>query len=828
MQHGNGDHDDPRQQQRSPHTKKFIEIHTQSILYYDPLTPLINHQPKTTLSTTVNAQQQQPQQSSTDYETVQNKVLDVTRITLLTGTTHDTDHESDPHAIESMVSIVALLDGTSRICYRVVQYYNTDDTIKNLQNMPKDTTTKNSETKTTTISPNLPYTQQDIQVSLHHKFNISVDIVSLQVIRAVVHGFTTYHPESSNRVVVDSPSASVLFAHQWVEQHHQYHHHHHPTTTTTKTSAPETIRDLDKYPLDSNRNDDYNDNDETDCQIIETMMAQYREARLLVERKEIRGGILVPSIEVNGQVTFDTFFDANESILTQSHRHSSMLKESILGSMLLFSTTGSNKQQPTSDWIHRKFSLYLQEGGIKLTLPSSSENTRWQQFSAREYVLLTFNDINLSVHMSTRSSNYTLTMNHIEIEDASFVHNKPSDVHDDDDDEYPPVTEVGTMLRFVQDGNVEDDDDDINLLVQAPCLSMSVQIITNDNKSESMDWDIVMEPIEVSYRDSMMTKLTAFFQVDTKNNPPILEKPKHSTISVTATCASITLYVPLRCNGDDISPRVYNRAGYISETTMLRESALGLVCERLTVELRQNNFKDTTNEVTVAYDNMIVFLSTPVSPYSAFDHRIRRLDLISICGRTEINPCIPITINCKRFSTLGSSSDPNVDGGRILAESLFPIVPSLSSYKARQEDDDDETTSKATDLDVKLSDPQSAMLLNLTNANLVVSIHVPVVVIDVSAPELLEIEKFIRYADVESKPKATITAKSRNDLCLACSLTSETVSLYLHADNNQSNESTFVLALEDIKAHCVVDQATPKHLRWLVHDVDFLESKFSV
>jgi hypothetical protein len=259
---------------------------------------------------------------------------------------------------------------------------------------------------------------------------------------------------------------------------------------------------------------------------------------------------------------------------------------------------------------------------------------------------------------------------------------------------------------------------------------------------------------------------------------------------------------------------------------MLRESALGLVCERLTVELRQSNFKDMTNEVNVTYDNMIVFLSTPVSPYSAFDHRIRRLDLISICGRTEMDPCIPITINCKRFSTLGSSSDPNVDGGRILAESLFPRVPSLSSYKARQEDDD-ETTSKATDLDVKLSDPQSAMLLNLTNANMVVSIHVPVVVIDVSAPELLEIEKLIRYADEESKPTATVTTKSQNDFCLACSLTSETVSVYLHADNSQSNESTFVLTLEDIKAHCLVDQAS-KHLRWLVHDFDFLESKFSV
>jgi hypothetical protein len=780
------------------HRPHFIEIHTQSIFYRDPLvTSAIHNTSKNMRSAALESQQ-----PSTHYQTVM-KTLDITRISILTGSERDSNNDSN-------VAIVGLLDGTSRICFRIVEYNNAGADTDSTKISPCDIL--NSENNATSTSQKMPYTQQDIQVSLHQKLNISVDIVSLQLIRAVVHSFTVHESQTDETTTMVPQSASMVFADRWVQQHHKNETH----------QSVDTIGTADVHP----------DDDEADCHIIETIMAQYREARLLVEKKEIRGGMLFPSLEENGQVTFDTFFDANESISSQQHRHSSMLKESILGSMIYSSY--NNKQQPASDWIYRKFTLHLQEGGIKLTLPSS-DNIRLQQYPAKEYVLLTFNDINVSVQMSSHSSSYTLTMNHIEIEDASFVQNGTLDELDDDDDdnliENLPVTEIGTMLRFVQDGDcMDDDEDDIDLLVQAPCLSMSVNIITDD-KNDTMDWDIVMEPIELSYRHNMMTKLIAFFQVDASHNPPLLEKPRHSTISVHATCASLTFYLPLPVNGDDIPLHVYDRAGYVSETTMVRESSLGFVCEQMTGELRNCNSKDATNEASVSCHNIFVFVSTPVSRYSAFDHRTLRLDFISICGRTEIDPCIPITIRCNQFPKFGSSDADN-DCGRILAESLFPKVPPLSSYKAREEeeDDDEKTTSKATELGVKLNDPQSAMLLDLTNTDTVVTIHVPEIVVDFSASELFEIQRMISATKLKSTPEVNKTAKSQDDevpLRLAYSFTSESLSLLLHVEDCSSCNSIFALSLEDIKAHCSIDQATAKHLRLLVHDFDFLESKFS-
>ena len=746
-------------------------------------------------------------QPVTNYETIRNKVFDITRISILAGSERDSFQKSNNNnndnnnIADSVVTIVALLDGTSRMCFRVVEY-NSDDTDTN-HITDND---NHTECKATKTSPQLhPYTQQDIQISLQQKLNISVDIVSLQLIRTVVHSFTMHESPTNESTNMTPQSSSMVFANQWVQQHH-----------STNDTSSDVIGNTSAVVVND---------DEADCQIIESLMAQYREARLLVEKKEIRGGILFPSLEDNGQVTFDTFFDANESISqSQQYRHSSMLKESILGSMLYSS---ASKQQPTCDWIYRKLTLHLQEGGIKLTLPSSSSSSSFSvsQYSAKEYVLLTFHDINLSVQMSTRSSNYALTMNHIEIEDASFVHNSSVDEHDGNGYENPLVTEIGTMVRFVPDGD-DDDEDDIDLLVQAPCLSMTVNINTDD-KNDTMDWDIIMGPIEISYRHSMMTQLIAFFQVDARNNPPILEKPNHTTISLHAACASLTFFLPLTRNDEEASYRIYDRAGYISETTMVRETAFGFMCERLACELRKCDSNDATNETTISCHNIVVFVTTPVSRYSAFDNRTRRLDFISICGRNEIDPCIPITVRCNQFSKLGSS-DENFDDGRILAESLFPKVPLLSTFKARQEDDDDETKSKHTDLDVKLNDPQSALLLNIADPDMVITIHVPEIFVDLSATEVIEIQRLISFIDVQSTPTETVKTNTREDAIrqrTACSITSESISLFFHVENNSIYNSVFALSLEDIKGHCVMDQATPKHLRVLVHDFDFLESK---
>ena len=758
--------------------QQFIEIQTQSILYRDLRSSTVqhhsrnnNHAPLPILSGELPP-----------YETTLNKALDMTRITVLTGRMTIRGSSIDTPTADSMATTVVLLDGTSRACIRVVEYHHQVD--------HHQVDHRVGDTAATTAT----HRQQDVQISLHQKLNISVDIDSLQLIRAVVHGFlhhATMVPEQMQQPQASPLSSSMAFSKEFVRQHH---------------------------PAYSNNNNDDNDDDddESDCRILKSIMEQYREARLLVEKKEIRGGILFPSFEEDGQLAFDTFFDANQSISvsSQQHRHSSILKESILGSM--FYSNGGDCTAPKNDWIYRKFSLHLQEGGIKITLPPAINEPRRPPYLANEYVLLTFNDIDLSVQMSTRSSKYTFSLNHFEIEDAVLARNGSSDERDND------VTEVGTMLRFVLEGDCDDDDEDeIDLLVQAPCLSVSVDI-TTDDKSDTMDWDIIMEPVEISYREESIAKLVAFFQVDANNNPPILEKPKHTTITVNAACASLTVLLPMSVNGDDIR-HIYDRAGYISESTMVRESALGLVCERIACEIQKTDASDKTNDAVVSCHNIVVFMTTPVTRYSAFDNRTHRLDFVSICGLTEIDPCIPISIRCNRFSNVGVSNE-TVHDGRILAESLFPRVPQLSSYKARQEDDDDETTRE----DMKLNDSQTTMLSALADINTIVSVNVPEIIIDISASEIHAIGTLI---DLQSSPNATTKTNSKTDdnsaaLCAACSVNTQSILLFLHVENNLSYNSEFALSLEDVKVYFATEKEATTHLRVLIHDFDFLECKF--
>jgi hypothetical protein len=61
-------------------------------------------------------------QPLTSYETVLNKVFDITQITILTGSERDVCNDTDHIGPIVGSTIVALLDGTSRIYYRVVKY----------------------------------------------------------------------------------------------------------------------------------------------------------------------------------------------------------------------------------------------------------------------------------------------------------------------------------------------------------------------------------------------------------------------------------------------------------------------------------------------------------------------------------------------------------------------------------------------------------------------------------------------------------------------------------------------------------------------------------
>lgn len=782
--HDDDDDTDEYQQQQSQ-LLPWIEVRAQSASYHDVVAVAA-----------APSDVEEQDASPSLYETVLHKAVEVTRMTVLTGSggRDDIAESSSSLAFAKMppsaAVVVALLEGTSRCSLRVIEYRSTDDDCDN-----------NDETQ---AAPQCSRAQQDIQVNLNQKLNVLVEETSLHQIRAVAHSFARQRD-----VVLMEPVADT------------------DTEAVTTTASPQLSVTSPDVPSSSNSDND----DEADFRTLDGIMKQYQEARMLAERKEVRGGILVPSFDSGGGVTFDTFFDANEQSFS---RYSSVLNESILGAANL-----------GADWIHTKLRFHVQEGGIKLAFKAAPESL---DKASDEYVLLTFNEANLSSQLSARCSEHALSINHLELEDALKAATTSG-----------AGIEIGTLLRFSPEAD-GDDDDDADLLVQAPCISLSVKL-DNGGKTDSIDVELTLEPLEVSYQSAAFSKLALLLQTDardsweteTTSGSQDMAELRTKTISVFASCASVAVSLPVSV-GTDWGRQLFERSGYTAESTLTRKSALGLMFERVAFDLLQDGKGDAaemSSELSVSCHNIFAYASSPVSQCSVFDQRIERFDIFAFCGRTEVDPCIPMSVRVIRCTRDGSSDKDDGDG---LAVKSFPKVPPISSFKARQEDEDDDNridrvlSSSAAEFNVnsrkelRSSDPQSVMLSDVSTSDVVVSIHIPEIIGDLTTTELSVLKsmasslnpEFDRSRGVKTEAEDNLTPLKRIALSINCDF----LSLAVHGDvepSSSSNENgvaasnsfSFMVKMDQFQGHVLADGPALRHARLLSHEVDFFESKYS-
>jgi hypothetical protein len=215
--------------------------------------------------------------------------------------------------------------------------------------------------------------QQEIEVKLNPQFNMSVDEASIQQIQNVLRCFPQFTETEEEEVPISAETAAAL------------------------------------NHFSSNDSDDH-----ADLTALSVIMKQYKEAYHLTERNELRGGILIPSnayeegetLEDDEAVTFDAFFDANDQSF---YNYASVMRESILV---------SDEPDDFSEFVHTKLRLHLMTGGFKVVFSDSKRNPPIRR--PEEYVLLTFDDLNVSSLLTARSSDHSLSISHLEIEDAQL------------------------------------------------------------------------------------------------------------------------------------------------------------------------------------------------------------------------------------------------------------------------------------------------------------------------------------------------------------------------------------------------------------------------
>ena len=638
-----------------------------------------------------------------------------------------------------------------------------------------------------------------------------------------------------------------------------------PTQQLKEYNRPHRLHNPDF----SNNNNGDGDDDEADYRTIDGIMKQYQEARRMAEQNLFRGGMLVPSFgddddslpnagagtNTANEVTFDAFFDANEHSFS---RYSTVLKESMLagGEASASALLG----RLPADWVHTKFRFDLREGGIKLAFRSSTSTSsnpgRPPPGRSEEYVLLTFSEVSIASTLTAKSSEHSFSINHLELEDSLLS----SSSSDETDSMSVRNVEIGSLVRFVpKDGG--DDGSDSDLLVEAPCISLHVKAVNGDDEKNATDVELILEPIECSYRQQTVSKLSKLLSQTFGNKTQVTDaveasadaaadvsRPKSLTVFV--SCASIDIALPLSVEQDDWS-RLYERCGYVADGDLARKSALGIVFDQVVLEVQLDSTTTRkSNDLSVSCHNTVVYACSPKSQ-TVFDRTVHRFDIFALCGRNEVDPCIPIAV---KISQLAEANKGDLEGVAILS---FPKAPTISSFKTREEDEEDDDridqvlSSKLHDVNVNSrkelrgADPQSTMLSDVAMSDVVVAIHVPEIVGDLSMTELSVLKSMIDTlssisAESSVPNRAGASTESENDVPskrVALSLVLGFASLAVHGDtgeldvpdyreSKELHSYSYMTKLDVFKVHVLVDGSNLRHARAMCQEFDLFESEF--
>jgi hypothetical protein len=249
------------------------------------------------------------------------------------------------------------------------------------------------------------YTQQDVEVKLNHQLNLSIDEISMRQFKNVAD---------------DLASAS-------------------------EAGYRDDVREISKTSLAGSPLDRDDVIDQEDLKALTGIMKQYREAYHLAEHNHLKGGVLIPSnayldtvpLEDEESGDFDLFFDANDqsfynatSVLAESIRMQKELTDNDYG----------------GDFVNTKLRFHLLSASLKVNFRNPGSGfTR-----PEEYILITMNDLNFSYSSSKSLSESSLSISHIEIEDAQLDTSKKSVgyVSIGNAPLLEGVVDIGTLLGF--------------------------------------------------------------------------------------------------------------------------------------------------------------------------------------------------------------------------------------------------------------------------------------------------------------------------------------------------------------------------------------------
>ena len=665
-------------------------------------------------------------------------------------------------------SIIALAEGSGKVFLRIVDC----DPSRSCRNEDHD------------------YKQRDVEVRLNHRLNFSFDNHSFSIVQEVLCGYNTIKEANT-----DSDEMSIFR----------------------------------KSSIMNNPHFESTDLDREDLKALTGIMRQYREAYHMAEQKRLTGGILVPSNayldkamcaeEMEDETTFDMFFDANDYNTT-----STLMESTRLGS--------DNKNDGDhSDHIHTELRINLLNSSFKINFRQPDKN---RQFSrAEEYVLATLDDLSFSLLSTHRTTEIDLRITHFQIEDA-YLTNQNEDCEHNSPLDHGAV-QIGSILGWSEGEGYEED---IALVSVAPCINVRFKSTTKNKMEQNVDCRVTLLPLELYFRKRTMENITKFASVANDGFAEFCRlesSPQPSTTneneqvgketSLSVDCSSVCLYLPLV---EQIpTSLLFERCGEALRGGTIRETSIGVIFENTGFDFKVKQRKNIRpDQVDVSGKfwclNLGTFVISPKSR-SGYEACMLRKDIFIVSGRTEVNPSIPISFGFRKGFSMTREENPGRES--------FPIAPAISSFKARQEDDD--VTSSSTKNDLRGTDPQITMLANSEKSTIILTSDIPEIIVDLTTKELetfLLILKSIPKSlprKEEKEPETRISQDSFSDkLSVAVNLDRVTITISDDKETYESKEAklqskifSFLLAMDKIKSHVFLQESEMKHFRLFSHDL---------
>ena len=291
------------------------------------------------------------------------------------------------------------------------------------------------------------------------------------------------------------------------------------------------------------------------------------------------------------------------------------------------------------------------------------------------------------------------------------------------------------------------------------------------------------------------------------------EKDRDS-IKIICTCPELNLLIPVnqsKISSDDFQV-LFARAGHQMQKEIYQPT-IGIIFVNLMLEHNKCDKSVLTSE------NCTIYLSAPSIEMN--DKSSTVMEILSFSSDPMISAESAIKLdyssNCRTFRSVDDK-----------IQSSFPLVPPLSSVKARQE-----TSSNQT---IRGENPQGSMLNYAESCHANMNIYVPFLIFDLSLMERKMLSEIVGSIEVfrptnnEFNDSDTKKKSSKKDCLTGIGFSCDQASISLHNNNctNGSNRYTCFLVADNLNAHLVVGDSGLQNLRVLSQNVTAYEGNFLI